>query len=230
MRATLIADKLTPCTALEFMRAVRSGLETLTGQTPTDAFVAILTAQCALESGRWRSMHRNNPGNIKASENYEYLYCQFRCNEVIHGKVEWFDPPHPQTNFRAFYDLETGVLDYLRFLSGRARYARAWAAAAAGDPVAFVEALKAAGYFTADVGPYLRAVVSLFNEYLRQLREPSRDTEPPTDDVSEAQAIMVIAPDPDRLLHVAAVQAMALGQEGMWDALAEERKRNLAED
>ena len=230
MRATLIPDLLTPCTALEFMRAVRGGLETLTGTTPTDAFVAILTAQCALESGRWRAMHRNNPGNIKASETYEYLYTQFRCNEVIHGKVEWFDPPHPQTNFRAFYDLDTGVLDYLRFLSGRARYAKAWAAAAAGDPVAFVEALKAAGYFTADVGPYLRAVVSLFNEYLRQLRAPERDTEPPADEQLEAQAVMSIAPDPERLLHVAAVQAMALGQDGMWDAVREERNRNLREE
>lgn len=229
MRATLIPDLLTPCTALEFIRAVRGGLETLLGKAPSDAFVAILTAQCALESGRWKSMHRNNCGNIKASESYEYLYCQFRCNEVIHGKVEWFDPPHPQCNFRAFYDLETGVIDYLRFLMGRKRYSKAWLAAMAGDPVAFVHELKSAGYFTASEAPYLRAVVSLFNEYLRLMREPSRDTEPPVDHQNEAQAIMAIAPDPERLLHVAAVQAMALGQEGVWDAWRDERNANLRE-
>ena len=230
MRATLIPDLLTPCTALEFMRAVRSGLETLTGKTPSREFVAILTAQCALESGRWKSMHRNNPGNIKASESYEYLYCQFRCNEVIHGKVEWFDPPHAQCNFRAFYDLETGVIDYLRFLMGRKRYAAAWVAAERGDAVGFVRALKLGGYFTADEAPYTRSVVSLFNEYLRMQNQPERDTEPPTDHQNEAQAIMAIAPDPERLLHVAAIQAMALGNEGMWDAVREERNRNLREE
>jgi hypothetical protein len=129
------------------MGAVRAALETLQGKTPSREFVAILTAQCALESGRWRSMHRNNPGNIKASATYEYFFTQYRCNEVIGGKVEWFDPPHPQTNFRAFLDLETGVIDYLRFLSGRKRYAAAWVAAERGDVVGFVRALKAGGYF-----------------------------------------------------------------------------------
>src|SRR5512146_3344455 len=120
MRATLVPDLLTRVDAPTYLRAIRSGLETLSGKTPSNAHVAVLTAQSALESGRWRSMHRFNPVNSKAAESYEYLYTQFRCNEVIHGKVEWFDPPHPQTNFRAFMDLDTGVLDYLRFLSQRA--------------------------------------------------------------------------------------------------------------
>jgi hypothetical protein len=230
VKATLVPDLITPCSAVEFMVAVRSGLETLTGKTPSREQVAILTAQCALESGRWKSMHRNNPGNIKASAEYEYLYTQFRCNEVIHGRVEWFDPPHPQTNFRAYYDLETGVLDYLRFLSGRKRYASAWAAAARGDVVGFVRALKAGGYFTADEAPYLRAVVSLFNEYLRMLNDPARDTEPPPDTQNDAQAVMILAPDPERLLHTQAVQAMALGLDLAMEGVREERNRNLRED
>lgn len=230
MKATLIADKLTPCTAGEFMGAVRAALETLQGKTPSREFVAILTAQCALESGRWKSMHRNNPGNIKASASYEYFYCQFRCNEVIGGKVEWFDPPHPQTNFRAFLDLETGVIDYLRFLSGRKRYAAAWVAAERGDVVGFVRALKLGGYFTADEAPYLRAVVSLFNEYLRMLNAPERDTEPPRDELNEAQAIAVIAPDPERLLHTQAVLMVQESWERLRDVAREERDRNMRED
>jgi hypothetical protein len=230
MRAQLIPDLLTHCTALEFARAVRGGLETLNGTTPTPEHVCVLTAQSALESGRWRSMHRFNPGNIKASESYEYMYCQFACDEIINGKIQKFFPPHPQTNFRAFYDLEVGVLDYLRFLSRRARYAQAWAAASRGDPAAFIRALHSAGYFTASEAPYLKAVVSLFNEYRRQLAEPQRDTEPPADHAGEAQAVLSIAPDPERLLHTEAVLAAASSMDDVMDAVREERNRNLADE
>lgn len=207
MQATLISDLLTPCTALDYVRSIRSGLETITGKTPPNGQVAVLTAQSALESGRWRSMHRFNPGNIKAATDYGFLYTQYRCNEVIGGKTEWFDPPHPQTNFRAFMDLETGVLDYLRFLSGRVRYAAPWAAAIKGDPAAFVHALKMAGYFTASEGPYLKGVVSLFGEYMRILADPKGDTVPPAAPVDHAAAVAVVAPDPDRLLHTEAILA-----------------------
>lgn len=205
MKAKLVPDLLTVCTAPQYIAAVRSGLETLAGKTPSSAHVAVLTAQSALESGRWKKMHRFNPGNIKASENYEYLYCQFRCNEVIAGKVQWFDPPHPQTNFRAFMDLETGVLDYLRFLSQRTRYSQAWLAAEAGDPVLFTQALKRAGYFTADEAPYRRAVASLFNEYLRLMTADANDTQPDRAEVNYEAAVAVVAPDVERAIHNTAV-------------------------
>ena len=229
VRATLVSDLLTPCSAAEYIAAIRAGLETLMGVTPTREHVAVLTAQSALESGRWKSMHRNNPGNIKASENYEYLYTQFRCNEVIGGKVVWFDPPHPQTNFRAFMDLDTGTLDYLRFLSGRARYAQAWKAAIAGDPARFVSALKSAGYFTADEAPYLRATVSLFGEYMRLQADPKHDTEPPPNP-DEPQAVMVVAPDPERLLHTQALLMSLETVDDAMDAVRAERNRNLASE
>lgn len=206
MKATLVTDLVTSCSALDYVRAIRGGLETITGKTPPEGQVAVLTAQSALESGRWRSMHRFNPGNIKAYESYEFLYCQFRCNEVIGGKLEWFDPPHPQTSFRAFMDLDTGVLDYLRFLSGRVRYAAPWAAATKGDPAAFVHALKVSGYFTASEGPYLKGVVSLFNEYMRLLAQPLASGEAPNE-VDHAAAVAVVSPDPDRLLHTEAILA-----------------------
>lgn len=201
VKAKLVSDLLTVCTAPQYIAAVRGGLETLSGKTPSSAHVAVLTAQSALESGRWRSMHCWNPGNIKASESYEYLYCQFRCNEVIGGKVVWFDPPHPQTNFRAFMDLDSGVLDYLRFLSQRPRYSSSWHAAESGDPALFVHALKNAGYFTADEAPYRRAVVSLFNEYLRLMVDESRDTLPEGPEWSAESAVAVISPDEERNIH-----------------------------
>lgn len=236
MKATLVSDLLTPCSALEYIAAIRGGLETLMGVTPTKEHIAVLTAQSALESGRWKSMHRNNPGNIKAGESYEYLYTSYRCNEVIGGKVVWFDPPHPQCNFRAFLDLETGVLDYLRFLSERKRYALAWEVAKNGTPLAFVQALKTAGYFTADEQPYARAVASLCREYLPLMAElNSRDTEPagiPDEDICAGAAC--VAPDPERWidaeLRVMAQRAIELSQAGLEEARRAERDRNMASE
>lgn len=214
MKATLVQDKLTPCTAADVLRAFRSALETLTGKTPSNAQLAVLVAQSALETGRWRSIHCWNFGNVKAGPDYEWLYCQFRCNEVINGHVEWFDPPHPQCNFRAFTSIDTGALAHLRFLSGLKRYAGAWKAAEQGDPAAFVHALKLAGYFTADETPYRRSVVSLFNEYMRLLANEPRDTEP--------------SPPPDETeLHQAALAALATFDP--LEAAQEERREQLRE-
>jgi hypothetical protein len=198
MKATLVSDLLTPCAPLDYVQALTSGLEVLTGKTPSAATVAVFWAQSALESGRWRSMHRFNPGNIKAGPNYEYLYCQFRCNEVIGGKIEWFDPPNPQCNFRAFMDLEPGVIDYLRFIQAR----HSWASAMAGDPEMFVHVLKTQDhYFTADETPYLRGVASLFHECLKLIAaEPHEPA-----DVDHAAAVAVVATTDDRLLHTQAV-------------------------
>jgi hypothetical protein len=128
-------------------------------------------------------------------------------------------------------DLETGVMDYLRFLSGRARYSSSWHAAGLGDPTLFVHALKNAGYFTADETPYRRAVQSLFVEYMRVLDRPDRDTDPLRDEQAEsglhAAAISAVAPDADRLLHTAAILAMDLADPLEW--ARDERRRHMSE-
>jgi len=179
MKATLVPDQLTPLDAKTVALAFRGAYETVCGKTPSNACLALLVAQSALETGRWKAIHCFNFGNVKASPDYYGYYCQFRCNEVIGGKVQWFDPPHPQCNFRAFPSVEVGALDHVRFLATRQRYAKAWEVAQTGMPLAFVEALKAAGYFTADAGPYARAVSSLWKEYLGLVeRLKDADTEP----------------------------------------------------
>lgn len=197
MKATLVPDQITPLDAKTVALAFRSAYETVCGVTPSNACLALLVAQSALETGRWRSIHCFNFGNVKASPDYYGYYCQFRCNEVINGKVEWFDPPHPQCNFRAFTSIETGALDHIRFLAQRKRYAKAWEVAKSGMPLAFVEALKDAGYFTADAGPYARAVVSLWKEYLGMVeRLKGVDTEP------------VAPPEHEATLHELAMAAV----------------------
>lgn len=180
MKATLVPDQLTPMDAKSVALAFRSAYETVCGKTPSNACLALMVAHSALETGRWKSIHRYNFGNIKAAPTYEGKYCQFRCNEVIDGKVQWFDPPHPQTNFRAFDSADAGAVDHLLFLSRRTRYAKSWEVLQTGMPLAFVDALKAAGYFTADAAPYARAVASLWNEYMKLVEHLKGDEPEPT--------------------------------------------------
>lgn len=179
MKATFLPDVVTPLTPRDVLWAFRVAFEQVVGLTPSRDSLALLTAQSALETGRWKSIHCFNLGNVKASESYEGYYTMFRCNEVIGGKVQWFDPPHPQTRFRAFMSLEAGALDHLRFLAERPRYSHAWQCIIAGVPEDFVRALKAAGYFTANEEQYRKAVVSLFREYSRMLEQDPRIVEPP---------------------------------------------------
>lgn len=233
MKALLIPDLVTECSALLVTAAFRSALETVIGRTPTQGHLCVLVAQSALESGRWRSMHRWNFGNIKASSTYEGYYCQFRCNEVIDKRLQWFDPPHPQTSFRAFQQIEVGALDHVRFLSQRKAFQPAWLAAQRGDPAEFVHALKQGGYFTADEAPYLRSVASLWGEYMRLLSGPQRDTDPaPSENEARehAAALLAMAPDPQRwLLHTEAVIAQYESMDGVWDAIREERNADFRE-
>lgn len=187
MKATLLDDKLTPLTAPEAIRALREGFRRVMGWLPEDGTLAVFAAQSALETGRWQKIHCQNFGNIKAGENYEGFYCLFRCNEVINGKIEWFEPPHPQCRFRAYPTPAAGAEDYLRLLRERQRFAPAWRAALRGDPEAFCDELKRGGYFTADLAPYKRAVISLFSEFRNLIREMGPPTLAPPADMSEPQ-------------------------------------------
>ncbi len=216
MLATLVPDRLTPMSAIEVAKAFKSAFATVCGADPSRDCLALLVAQSALETGRWKSIHRFNFGNVKASATYAGKYCQFRCNEVINGKVQWFDPPHAQTNFRAFDSAESGAIDHMRFLATRPRYAHAWQVALSGMPLAFVDALKSAGYFTADAGPYARAVASLWKEYCAMLDRLEADTEPPPPVEIEDS------------LHIDAMRAVATTDPVEWSR--EDRREAMKED
>lgn len=158
---TLIDDKLTPATVDELIAGMLGGYETNMGSRPSAKHLACLVAQACLETGNGRSMHCWNLGNVKAAKDWDGLVCMYRCNEIINGKVEWFTPPHPQTRFRAFLSLADGCAEFVGFLANRERYRQAWSRAFAGDASGFVLALGAAGYFTANVETYRRAVQSI---------------------------------------------------------------------
>lgn len=201
MKASLVPDKLTPLTPAEVCRAFAVAFYKLTGERATDQTICILMAQSALESGRWKALHCFNFTNIKCSETYEGLYCLYRCNEVIAGKVVWFDPPHAQCRFRAFQIVDDGAFDYLNFLYSRARYRPAWERALAGDAAGFVAALKRGNFFTASEEPYRKAVVALATEYAKHVREWRSDYTTKTPEPAETDV------DTDDDLRALAIEA-----------------------
>lgn len=143
-----------------------------------------LLAQCLLETGNFQHCWCNNWGNVKASDLYPGASYFIRCNEVIDGKIVWFLPYNPGCRFRAFRSAAVGAEQYIRFLgtatnaAGKPnRYAKAWDAAMAGDPVSFVAELAAARYFTASVALYQAAVQKIFTYLLANL--PSDIAAPP---------------------------------------------------
>lgn len=218
MKAVLTPDQLTPLGAADVARAFRTAFVRSFGHDPSTRTLAILMAQSALESGRWKSLHCYNFTNIKASETYEGHYCLYRCNEVIDGKVEWFDPPHPQCRFRAFLNADDAAYDYLVFLL-RPRFKPAWDKAIEGDPIGFVGALKAGGFFTAAEQPYQRAVVSLMSEYSSKIATWLDPNEP-----DPQPGNLVIDIDAD--LHA---QATAAAQESRLSLLDDLRQSALRE-
>lgn len=163
MTALLIDDKLTPISVDELVIALRDGYRLNMGDLPKAKHLACLVAQACLETGNGQHMHCWNLGNVKRSPEWDGLYCMYRCNEIIGGKIQWFDPPHPQTHFRAFLSAADGCAEFVGFLANRERYRQAWSRAYAGDASGFVLALGAAGYFTANVESYRRAVQSIAN-------------------------------------------------------------------
>ena len=165
----LFEDKLTVLSEGEAVYSLKEAWFKLYGSYPSNDSLALLYAQTALETGRWKSMHCNNWGNIKRASDEDY--CMFRCNEIINGHIVWFDPPNKATWFRAYPTAVDGAYDYLRFLSQKSRYQGAWQAIQHGNPTEFAHALKEAGYYTASEALYTKGVVSLTNEFKKRSEE-----------------------------------------------------------
>lgn len=188
-----VAAVKTPATVEEIGRALALAWLRLFGEMPSKASLALLLAQSALETSRWRSCYSWGLGNAKWTPATDTDHCYRQCNELLspaaakaafekaqprtdadgpnvalgayvaEKQIVWFYPDHAASAFRAFATLEEGALDYLSLLA--TRFEAAWPAVIAGDPVGFVTRLKASLYFTAPLADYLRSVESLFREY-----------------------------------------------------------------
>ena len=162
-------DRLTPVSPAEVLNALQVAWNTQFGSAAQPASLLVLLAQWALETGRGRSMHCFNLGNVKSNAT-SGDWCFYRCNEIINGKVVWFDPDNAACCFRAFADLNAGAADYLKTLNSR--FQRSWPAVLSGDPAAFAHLLKLQGYYTANEAQYTQTLVALFGEFSRTLQPP----------------------------------------------------------
>lgn len=253
MLAAWVHDKITPLPFDRAAPAMRYALTSALGSKPSEACLALALAKCALETGRWKSCHCWNWGNIKAGEKYEGMFCTFELNEVLRedgknvvtwfsprgridgkgGKVvaeAWSDPPgHPQTRMRAHENEFAGADAYLQFMieGSSGRFKPAFERMKAGDAGGMVHLMKVAGYMTADEGPYASAVASIQREYLGKLAGQSPDQDVSEDDM--CRAVACLAPDPERYLHTEAVIAAMNSMDGVWDAIRSERNAAMRE-
>ncbi|MFZ5894751.1 MAG: hypothetical protein ACOY0T_27050 [Myxococcota bacterium] len=158
----IVPNRLTPLEASEAGRVLFAAYAALTGKQPTDAVGALLLAQSALETGNWQKIHNYNFGNIKARADYPQIV-QFRCSEVLNGVEQFFDPPDPHCNFRAYSNASDGALDYMKVLHSQPHW---WQGLHTGDPSAYVDALATPPkYFTANPATYKRTLTALFNQF-----------------------------------------------------------------
>lgn len=171
--------------------------------------LAKTTLECGRDKARgllYSSSWNHCIGNIKAGSKFVGMYTCYPCNEVEirdgKKKTIWYAPEgelthkggpvrsdrayavppgHPQTRFRAYANRYDAAYEYVGFLADAPRYAQCWKELKEGDPIDFVAALKRAGYFTADEGPYRAAVLSLFTEYRGKLKGLPVDEAPEVD-------------------------------------------------
>ena len=158
----IVANRLTPLTRQDAAAALAEAYARVTGGSPSARILALLLAHTAFETGRWQKLHNFNFGNVKAAPSFSFI-TQFRCSEVENGVEQFFDPPDPHCNFRAYTNPADGAVDYIEVLQSRPHW---WAGLQTEDPAAFVAALATPPkYFTGAPAAYQRAMVSLFDEF-----------------------------------------------------------------
>jgi len=180
--------------------ALREAWYRVYGKYPSNNSLAVLWAKSALETGRWKSIHCYNFGNIKWNlGDMRHFFTMYACGEEVSliqaQRLVKEDPDrvkivrtytwpngskrasikinegHPWSQFRAYKTSADGAEDYLRFVSQSKRYAKAWQEVIKGDPKGYSHELKVAGYYTASEDSYTRGVVRLFEEFLKRKEE-----------------------------------------------------------
>ena len=166
----------TTVTPQDLYAALGDAWRSLCGGDPSRASLLVLLAHWALETGFGHSCWNFNLGNVKHVAGDGRDFYQIRCNEVIHGKVVWLDPPDPGCSFRSFETLASGVVDYLMLLRGQ--FGFCWPQVEAGDAAAFCHALRERGYYTADEATYTAGVVRCYHQLDATIAPDQRPTQP----------------------------------------------------
>lgn len=170
-----IEAKSTPLTEAQAAYALREAWKTVFGEYPEDKCLAIIWAQTALETGRFKKDCYNYCfGNIRLGKKWDGYWQMYKCSEIeiVGGKrVEvFYEPPHPNSIFRAFTSVEDGAFDHIKFLA-RPNYSVAVSFAKKGDAKKYTEEIKKQKYFTAGLDRYIKDMVSLSKEFMRRKDE-----------------------------------------------------------
>ena len=179
--AKYLPDELNASSKEEIFYAFKQGIKDIYDKELSFESIIVLLAHSALETGHWKvGLHNWNFGNIRAYpdklKDGEY-FTMFRCGEILLGKEVFFEPPDPNSAFRAFLSREDGIRHHLSFLQ-KTRYVKAWKEVLNGNPGAYAHALRAGGYYTANEKLYTNTLVKLFNEFIKQ-KEAFLSYEPP---------------------------------------------------
>lgn len=130
----------------------------VTGQPPTPKTLSILVGQWAHETGRGSAMLNYNFGGIKGTG-------PSGMSAIYKTREGWGENEvRISDRFRAYGSAEEGAEDYVSLLARR--YPDAVRAAKDEDPRAFVQALKARGYFTGNEAAYVKSVTALASQAL----------------------------------------------------------------
>ena len=165
-----MTDKFIPLqrtvfTEVDLVHAIQTAYKALFNEDPFIQQIGIFWAHFCIECGKGKQCFNWNIGNIKYSKGHDYT--MYRCGEIIGGKQQYFDPPHPQTWFRSYPSLQDAVQEHLKFLK-LYRYSEAFDAAKDLNPELYVENLKKGGYFTANLDSYKAGVRRLFDEFMEK--------------------------------------------------------------
>jgi hypothetical protein len=212
-----VKDNKANLTEPEAVFYLREAWKQIYNSYPSDRALAILFAQTALETGRFKSIHNYNYGNIKKVHKPDdgYKFTMFSAGEMEKGKYVKYEPPAEPTHFRAYDSPLDGADQYIKFLSQRKRYLKAWQLLTAGDPKAYSFELYAAGYYTADPNSYTTTLMRLFDEFFRRKEELMCFVPPEKDETTEPESATVdpplaaSAPDDDATRAIAAADDKA---------------------
>ena len=173
----------TQMTASAASAELRKAWGRVTGETPDDKTVALLTAQWAHETAHGASMYNYNFGGIKGTGPTGLSVEQ-------HTKEGWGRSERQITDrFRAYESPAAGADDYVRLLTQR--FPEAANAARIGDSEGFVHGLKQRGYFTGDAQAYQRSVSRISTGLLRGAFGDNSNAEQPVVGSSASSAANV---------------------------------------
>ncbi len=163
MTPLVVPKVTTPLGQPELAAVLRDGHHGVVGTFPSAERLGVAWAQCCLEHKRGKAIYNHNIGNVTAFGGWPGDYYTIDCKEQTSPGV-W---TLMHMKFRAHYDFVDGARDYWRIITGR--YASALPFFDGGSPAQAAAALRQKGYFTANLAPYAKAMVSLYSEFTSKI-------------------------------------------------------------